>query len=111
MGDVVVSEFAETEIAYTVGSCEEVIRTRVWNGSVTELGGELADGSTEPVGWLPTGELLVLARNSGCVGDGTLYVWDPDETKRLVTGVSAAGVRAALPPPPNPPDSEQEVVA
>jgi hypothetical protein len=111
MGDVVVSEFAPAEIAYTVGSCEEGKRIRVWNGSVTELEGDLAEASSEPVGWLPTGELLVLARDSGCTGDGTLYLWHPDETKRLIAGVSAAGVRAVLPPPPNPPGSQQQVVA
>lgn len=111
MGDVVVSEFASETIAYTVGSCEEGKRTRVWNGEVTELGGELAGLSTEPVGWLPNGELLVLARSSGCEGDGTLYAWDGGQATRLVPGVSAAGVSAVLPPPPDPPASEQQAVA
>jgi hypothetical protein len=111
MGDVVVSEFAEGKIAYSVGSCEEGKRTRVWDGSVTELGGELAELSSEPVGWLPNGELLVLARRSGCDGEAILFTWLPKETTRVVAGVSAAGVRAALPPPPGPPGSQQQVVA
>ncbi|HEV8572595.1 MAG TPA: hypothetical protein VGR49_06055 [Actinomycetota bacterium] len=111
MGDVIVSEFAPESVAYTVGSCEEGKTTRVWNGSVTELEGELAGLSTEPVGWLPSGELLVLAREAGCEGDGTLYAWRPDQATRLVPGVSAAGVRAVLPPPPDPPASEQQAVA
>jgi hypothetical protein len=111
MGDVVVSEFVDNKIAYSVGSCAEGKTTRVWDGSVTELGGELADLSTEPVGWLPNGELLVLARRSGCDGDATLFTWLPEKTTRVATGVRAAGVRAALPPPPGPPGSKQQVVA
>lgn len=111
MGDVVVSEFADGRIAYSVGSCQEGTRTRVWDGSVTELGGELAELSTEPVGWLPNGELLVLARRTGCDGEGTLFTWLPAETTRVVSGISAAGVRAALPPPPGPPGAKQQVVA
>jgi hypothetical protein len=111
MGDVVVSEFVAENIAYSVGSCDEGKATRVWDGSVTELGGELAGLSTEPVGWLPNGELLVLARQSGCEGDGALYAWRSDQATRLVEGVSAAGVRAVLPPPPDPPASEQQAVA
>lgn len=111
MGDVVVSEFSDARVAYTVGSCEEGKKTRVWNGSVTELGGELADLSSEPVGWLPSGELLVMARGSGCEGRGGLYIWSPEQTIRLVAGVSAAGVRVLLPEPPPPPDAKQQVVA
>lgn len=111
MGDVVVSEFREDRVAYTVGSCAEGKQTRVWNGRSRDLGGVLAERSTQPLGWLPTGGLLVLARDSGCTGEGTLYLWRSRETKRLAAGVSAAGVRAVLPPPPNPPGSEQEVVA
>jgi hypothetical protein len=111
MGDVVVSEFVADSIAYTVGSCEEGKTTRVWDGAVTELGGELTGLSTEPVGWLPNGELVVLARQEGCGGEGTLFAWRPDRTARLVAGVSEAGVRAVLPPPPDPPASEQQAVA
>ena len=112
MGDVVVSEFVADRIAYSVGSCEEGKTTRVWmDGEVTELGGDLAGLSTEPVGWMPNDELLLLAREAGCEGDGTLYAWQQDEATRLVPGVSAAGVRAALPPPPDPPASEQQAVA
>jgi hypothetical protein len=111
MGDVVVSEFAPDSVAYTVGSCEEGKTTRVWDGSVTELGGELEGFSTEPVGWMPGGELLVLARPEGCEGAGTLYAWGPDQTTRLVEGASVAGVRAALPPAPDPPASQQQAVA
>lgn len=112
IGDVVVSEFTDSNVGYSVGSCDGDRTTRVWNGnSITELGGELAGLSTVPVGWLPRGELLLLARDGGCEGEGTLYAWDPNETTRLVDGVSAAGARAILPPPPGPPGSEQEVVA
>jgi hypothetical protein len=111
MGDVVVSEFTSEMVAYTVGSCDEGKTTRVWDGDVTELGGELEGLSTEPVGWLPNGELLVLARQSGCEGDGTLYAWGDGGATSLVPGVSAAGVRAILPPPPDPPASEQQAVA
>ena len=111
MGNVIASEFNDSSIAYTVGSCEEGKKTRVWTGSVTELGGELARFSTEPVGWLPNGDLLVLARSSGCEGEGTLYAWRTDETTALAANVSAAGVRALLPPPPDPPSTEQQVIA
>lgn len=111
MADVVVSEFARKSVAYTVGSCEEGKQTRVWDGSVTELGGELEGASTVPVGWMPDGELLVLARDQGCDGPGTLYAWDPGETTRLVEGATVAGVRAALPPAPDPPASQQQAVA
>jgi hypothetical protein len=112
MGDVVVSEFVADRIAYTVGSCEAGKTTRVWvDGGVGELGEDLAGLSAEPVGWLPGGELLVLARQSGCEGDGTLFAWSPDETTELIAGVSAAGVRAKLPPPPDPPSADQQAVA
>ncbi|HEV8681233.1 MAG TPA: hypothetical protein VGS09_00445 [Actinomycetota bacterium] len=111
MGDVIASEFISENVAYTVGSCEEGNTTRVWDGAVTELAGELKGLSTEPVGWLPNGELLVLAREAGCEGEGTLYAWRSGQATRLVPGVSAAGVRAVLPPPPDPPASEQQAVA
>jgi len=111
MGDVVVSEFDAERVAYSVGSCDEGKRTRVWEFGVTELGGELAGMSTEPVGWLPNGELLVRARESGCEGQGTLYAWSANQATPLVPGVAAAGVRAVLPPPPDPPASEQQAVA
>jgi hypothetical protein len=111
MGNVIASEFDDDSVAYTVGSCDDGKRTRVWAGSVTELGGELARFSTEPVGWLPNGDLLVLARASGCEGEGTLYAWRNDDTTALAANVSAAGVRAALPPPPDPPSTEQHVIA
>jgi hypothetical protein len=111
MGDVVVSEFDAERVAYSVGSCEEGKSTRVWEFGVTELEGELAGMSSEPIGWLPNGELLVLARPSSCEGDGTLYAWESGGATRLVPGVSAAGVRAVLPPPPDPPASEQQAVA
>lgn len=112
MADVVVSEFVADNVAYTVGSCEEGKTTRVWvDGDVTELEGELAGLSTEPLGWMPNGELLVLARGSGCEGDGTLYAWSPDQATELITGVTAAGVRAVLPPPPDPPNADQQAVA
>jgi hypothetical protein len=111
MGDVVVSEFEAERVAYSVGSCDEGKTTRVWEFEVTGLGGELAGPSTEPVGWLPNGELLVLARESGCEGEGTLYAWRSGQATRLVPGVTAAGVRAILPPPPDPPASEQQAVA
>lgn len=111
MGDVVASEFSDASVAYTVRNCEEGKTTRVWTGSVTELGGELAELSSEPVGWLPSGELLVLARDEGCEGEGTLYAWSVEETTVLAGDVSAAGVRAVLPPPPDPPSTEQQVVA
>jgi hypothetical protein len=111
MGDVVVSEFEAERVAYSVGSCDEGKTTRVWEFEVTGLGGELAGLSTEPVGWLPNGELLVLARESGCEGEGTLYAWRSGQATRLVPGVTAAGVRAILPAPPDPPASEQQAVA
>jgi hypothetical protein len=111
MGDLVTNEFTVDLVAYTVGSCEDKKTTRVYDRSITELGGPLAGFSTEPVGWLPDGELLVIARESGCEGAGTLFSWRPEETNRLVADVSAAGVRAMLPPAPGPPGSKQEVVA
>jgi hypothetical protein len=111
MGDVVASAFAAGTIAYSVGSCDEGKKIRIWDGSVTELGGELARLSTEPVGWLPGGELVVFARPSGCEGDGTLYTWEAGEASPLIEGVSAAGIRAVLPPPPPPPSSNQQPFA
>lgn len=111
MADVVVSEFADRKVAYSVGTCDEGKKTRVWDGEVTELDGLPEGGSTEPVGWFPNGRLVVLVRDSGCTGDGTLYLWSPRETTELVAGVGAVGVRAVLPPPPSPPGSEQQVIA
>ena len=113
MGDVVAPLLGTHRIAYSVGSCVEKKVTRVWDGSVGELGGRLADLSTEPIGWLPTGELLVLARADGCSRPGTLYAWHvrADRITRLADGVGVAAVRIVLPPPPPPPGSEQQVIA
>lgn len=109
---VLASEFAESQVAYTIGSCNGRTTTKVLeNGRLTELGAELDGVSTQPAGWLPNGELLVLARPSGCDKEGTLYAWGPDETTELVAGVTTAGARAVLPPPPDPPSAEQQVVA
>jgi hypothetical protein len=113
MADVIAPLRGSHRIAYSVGSCEEKKMTRVWNGAVVELGGRLVDQSTEPIGWLPGGELLVLARADGCSGPGSLYAWQvrADRITPLADGVVAAAVRSVLPPPPPPPGSEQEVLA
>jgi len=113
MGDVIAPLLGTHRIAYSVGSCEERKVTRVWNGSVAELGGRLADLSTEPIGWLPAGELLVLVRADGCSGPGALFAWHvrTDRITRLADGVGAAATRSVLPPPPPPPGSEQQVIA
>jgi hypothetical protein len=111
MGDVVATPFGDS-VAYTVGTCAEKT-TRVWNGEIVEPGAEVAGLSTEPLGWMPSGELLLLARDDGCEGPGTLYAWQPrsEHAVRLAVGVEAAAPRASLPPPPPPPDSQQQVVA
>jgi hypothetical protein len=117
MGDVVVWEFtfadeeAAGRVAYTTGTCEEGKTTHVWwAGKKTELGGTLAGYSTEPIGFLPDGRLVVIARE-GCASKGTLFTWTKEETKRIVGGATVAAVRTILPDPPGPPGSKQQVIA
>ena len=70
-------------------------------------------GGVEPVGWLPDGTALFIARREGCeeLGEGDLYSWKGGDTTLLVEGVAGAAVRARLPAAPDPPARAQGVVA
>ena len=75
---------------------------------------ELRTLSLGPVGWLPNGNLVVVAYTPGHCGttsDGT-WVLSDREPRRIIGLLDIAPVlRVPLPPPPPPPDDEQAVVA
>jgi hypothetical protein len=108
--NVVVSEFSEEPLIAFQTGC----RTHVVAGNRESLiEGDLAERNTEPVGWLPDGTLVVLAYDNGCSGPGDLLEVNINEATSVLiaNAVESAGIRAVLPPPPNPPDVDTGVVA
>jgi hypothetical protein len=98
--DVVASPFSDS-VAYRMGVCSGSTATHAWVSRADRaLGGPLAGLSTEPVGWLPDGRLVVLARPRGCEGPADVYVWSESGSPLVVHGADRAAVRAVLPPPP-----------
>lgn len=107
MRSVVASQTVELAVAVDRGRCDDP--GPLWasiTGDVLELEGTPVERGS-PVGWLPSGELVVLVRDAGCDDTtGDLYV--VGATVELVAeDVEAAAVRAPLPPaPPPPPEIE-----
>jgi hypothetical protein len=92
-------------IAWREGRCESGTTTSVIsaNGGQPQqihVGVDGADGSTEPVGWLGPGRLVVMARPAGCSGAGDLWMAGPAVgTPVLVArAVDTAAIRRVLPP-------------
>lgn len=100
------SEWDATAVAAARGTCDEPgplyvqvgDQVRDFTGTAVERG--------RPVGWTPTGALVVLV-GGGCGGDptstGDLYVVHTTEPVLVAEDVETAAVRAVLPPPPPPP--------
>ena len=76
-------------------------------------GDELAGRGTDPVGWLPNGDLvLTTVDGPRCKATGDVYTWNKRNGLTLLVGeASAVAIRGALPDPPDPPTKEPEVVA
>jgi hypothetical protein len=75
---------------------------------------ELAARNLEPIGWLPSGDLVVRSFPTRCTNAPLfdVYVLSRDEPVLIVNDTyGSVAVRAPLPPPPPPPGEEQEVVA
>ncbi len=109
ISNVLITEFGQESLAYSVGSCAEGRSTFIQGREEPiDVGGK----SAQPIGWFPDGRLLIMARDGGCEGPGDIYTHLGSGRAELVAeGVDAAAVRALLPPPPGPPGSEQEVIA
>jgi hypothetical protein len=124
---IVSSPFSESDVAVQIGACESrtLVAHRFVNGIVMDrpqaiekldkgtrpMGDELDGMSTQPVGWLSSGHLLVRAWDSGCSGPSSLYLWTKNGTRLLTNDAGPAAVRVSYPDPPPPPNQETEVVA
>jgi hypothetical protein len=79
------------------------------------LSPELESRNIRPIGWLPSGSLVVRAETTGCstAQPADVYVLSDDNAPILVREEDYGGVsvRVRIPPPPPPPGEEQEVVA
>ena len=75
------------------------------------LSDKLDESSTEPIGWLPRGQLVVRTLGEDCDSTEGVYEWSPLTPKLLLEGARAVAVRAPYPEPPPPPEQELEVVA
>ncbi|MDQ1446038.1 MAG: hypothetical protein QOI20_2502 [Acidimicrobiaceae bacterium] len=104
---VVTSPFSGGGVAWTQGQCGSAVLRAERNGKYLDLKATMAEHA-EPVGWLPDGSLVVLARR-GCTLDtpGTVGVVAPDgrAVREVAKEATSAAVRAVLPPPPAPPKS------
>jgi hypothetical protein len=124
---IVSSPFRDQDVAVQTGGCDSTTvvahnmiigllgdsarrRERLERGTLS-LGAPLQEMSTEPVGWLGPGRLLVRAQPSGCDGPVSLYLWSRQGPQLFVKDVGAAAVRVVYPDPPPPPTAETEVVA
>jgi hypothetical protein len=106
--NVLVSEFSSEPLIAFQTHC----RVRVVSGGAdSPVEGDLGDANAEPVGWLSDGTLLVLAYDNGCAGSGRLFAVDSERSMLVAESVDAAAPRVVLPPPPEPPDVDTEVVA
>jgi hypothetical protein len=105
---VVASPFSDS-VAYRMGVCSSSTTTHAWvNRQDRALGGPFAGKSTEPVGWLPDGRLVLLARPQGCEGPADVYVWSENGSMLVAHRANRAAVRAVLPPPPPSPGAPGE---
>lgn len=99
---VVASPFEGGGVAWMKGECASAV-LRAQRGGVffkTE-GTEVANA--RPVGWMPDGGLVLLKGPACQDTPGTLFVWRDGAARRIADNVTAAAVRAVLPPPPEPP--------
>ncbi|HET9441863.1 MAG TPA: hypothetical protein VFO65_01000, partial [Acidimicrobiales bacterium] len=103
---VTTSPFPGGGVAWTRGRCGPGTRpvTRATRGGrFVDLEGTPV-AAARPVGWLPDGSLV--ATDGGvCAGDeaGRVVVFKDGEASVLTASGRAPAVRAALPPPPEPP--------
>lgn len=76
-----------------------------FDGDPRKFPDEVADA--EPIGWLPSGDLVVLTHPDGCGQPGDVYSVDGStiapSAHLIAEGVASVAVRAVQPPPPPPP--------
>jgi hypothetical protein len=109
-----VSQFRFSPIAIQVGTTEGnscPSETVVSKGTNIISIGTDTGASTEPVGWLPNGDLAYVSLTGDCDTNQGVHIWDGDEERLLLDGPSAVAVRGLMPDPPDPPTKEPEVVA
>jgi hypothetical protein len=89
-----------TSIAWRSGACTGTTTTAVWvpeSATAVQIGvgSPRARLSTEPVGWLDGGRLVVMARPSGCDGPGDLWIATASDSPPVLiaTGVERAAIR------------------
>lgn len=108
----VVSQFRPSPIAIQVGtsvgnSCPgETLVSKGRKTTVLEAG-----LPTEPVGWLPNGDLAYVSLDQSCDISQALHVWDGEEEHLVVEAPTAVAIRGILPDPPDPPTKVPEVIA
>jgi hypothetical protein len=115
--DYAVSPFKPKAVAWFVsGDCAagETGSFEV-RGQTLKLSVDQRSANVRPVGWLPSGELVVLASTTGCstAQPGNVYVLSKDQDPILIQeeNYGAVSIRAKMPPPPPSPGKEQQVVA
>jgi len=98
LGGLVVAD--TTSIAWRIGECTGTTRTAVWlaeSATSAQIGVRSALGklSSEPVGWLTGGRLVLMARPSGCEGPGDLWMATAGDSQPVLvaTGVERAAIR------------------
>ncbi len=104
IGRVAVSPFETDAVAFA--RCQPDGATRPTfaerGGSALALEGTSV-ARAEPIGWLPDGGLVLVARPRCDDGPGSLYVFRDGTAHLVAEDVEAAAVRAVLPePPPSP---------
>ena len=96
------------------GSSEAEARANFVARSTTPIAAdEFAGDGTDPVGWLPNGDLvLTTVEGPRCDPTGDVYTWNEKQGATLITDdASAVAIRGSFPPPPDPPTKEPKVVA
>lgn len=100
---VVASPFEGGGVAWMKGECgSAVLRAQRGGAFFKTEGTEIANA--RPVGWMPDGGLVLLKGPACQDTPGTLFVWRDGAARRIADNVTAAAVRAVLPPPPEPPE-------
>jgi hypothetical protein len=101
---VVASPFDGGGVAWMKGECASAVLRAQRGGAFFETSGtEVANA--RPVGWMPDGGLVLLKGPMCQDTPGTLFVWRDGAARRIADNVTAAAVRAVLPPPPEPPQA------
>lgn len=114
--DYEVSSFAPDAVAWFVpGDCAAGEAGRFRTAIDLRLTAALRSTNIRPIGWLPGGELVVLASTTSCstAQPGDIYVLSVSHGPMLIQteNYGDVSVRVAMPPPPPPPGKEQRVVA